>query len=278
MTGQGLVLDTFQLQDIQAEGSYLADLGRPEAARVVKEAAIAEARARQASEQEQLLAEEAIAISNRQLALKQAEISAEIDAAKAQAAAAGPLAQAAQDQLVLIQQEKVASLADAEAIEGAKKGEAERLRRQSIAEAVEREGTADASAILARGKAEAEAMDQRSQAFSTYGEAAVLDLLVKVLPEIVKAAAAPLASVDKITMIHDTSDGNAGILVEDGGQQCRTGPAAHQRSDRCRPGGDAVPARRQQRAGDRRRGAGRWPGHQRLCRPRPAADRRRRRE
>ena len=281
LTGQGLVLDTFQLQDIQAEGSYLADLGRPEAARVVKEAAIAEARARQASEQEQLLAEEAIAISNRQLALKQAEISAEIDAAKAQAAAAGPLAQAAQDQLVLIQQEKVAertaalkerqldtevrkpadadryrieqqaeanknasifradadrqstiaaaqadaekarlsgegerarrsALADAEAIEGAKKGEAEQLRRQSIAEAVEREGAADASAILARGKAEAEAMDQRSQAFSTYGEAAVLDLLVKVLPEIVKAAAAPLASVDKITMI--TSDGNAGSL------------------------------------------------------------------
>ena len=75
---------------------------------MVKGAAIAEARARQASEQDQLLAEEAIAGSNRQLALKQAEISAEIDAAKAQAAAAGPLSQAAQDQLVLIQQEKVA--------------------------------------------------------------------------------------------------------------------------------------------------------------------------
>jgi flotillin len=283
LTGQGLVLDTFQLQDIQAEGTYLADLGRPEAARVVKEAAIAEARARQASQQEQLLAEEAIAVSNRQLALKQAEISAEIDAAKAQAAAAGPLAQAAQDQLVLIQQEKVAertaalkerqldtevrkpadadryrieqqaeanrnasvfradadrqstiaaaqadaekarlsgegerarrsALADAEAIEGAKKGEAEKLRRQAIAEAVEREGAADASAILARGKAEAEAMDQRSQAFSTYGEAAVLDLLVKVLPDIVNAAAAPLAAVDKITMI--TSDGGTGGLAK----------------------------------------------------------------
>ena len=48
LTGQGLVLDTFQLQDIQAEGSYLADLGRPEAARVLKEASIAEARARHA--------------------------------------------------------------------------------------------------------------------------------------------------------------------------------------------------------------------------------------
>src|SRR5680860_1473564 len=50
----------FLLQDIQAEGNYLADLGRPEAARVEKEAAIAEARARQSSEQERLLAEEEI--------------------------------------------------------------------------------------------------------------------------------------------------------------------------------------------------------------------------
>src|SRR3954467_288362 len=108
LTGQGLVLDTFQLQDIQAEGSYLADLGRPEAARVLKEASIAEARARQAAQQEQLLADEAIAIAQRQLALKQAEIAAETDAAKARAAAAGPLAQAAQDQAILAEQEKVA--------------------------------------------------------------------------------------------------------------------------------------------------------------------------
>ncbi|SSC23602.1 Flotillin family protein, partial [Klenkia terrae] len=109
LTGQGLVLDTFQLQDIQAEGTYLADLGRPEAARVLKEASIAEARARQAAQQEQLLADEAIAVSQRQLALKQAEIAAETDAAKARAAAAGPLAQAAQDQQVLAEQEKVAA-------------------------------------------------------------------------------------------------------------------------------------------------------------------------
>ena len=72
MTNQGLVLDTFQLQDILAEGTYLQDLGRPEAARVLKDAAIAEARARQQAEQERLLAEEAIAEANRNLALKQA--------------------------------------------------------------------------------------------------------------------------------------------------------------------------------------------------------------
>src|SRR5436190_11864456 len=97
LTNQGLVLDTFQLQDIFAEGSYLQDLGRPEAARVLRDAAIAEAHARQAAESERLKAEEAIAEANRNLSLKQAGIQAEIDAAKARSAAAGPLAQAARE-------------------------------------------------------------------------------------------------------------------------------------------------------------------------------------
>jgi flotillin len=48
---------------------------------------------------------------------------------------------------------------------------------------------ADAAAILARGQAEAKSMDARAEAFGTYGEAAILDLLVKVLPEVVGAAA-----------------------------------------------------------------------------------------
>jgi flotillin len=262
LTGQGLVLDTFQLQDIQAEGSYLADLGRPEAARVLKEASIAEARARQAAQQEQLLADEAIAISQRQLALKQAEIAAETDAAKARAAAAGPLAQAAQDQAILAEQEKVAvrtaSLterqldtkvrrpADAEryrveqeaegrknsailtaeaqrqatiaaaqaAAEQAKlSGEGERARRSALAEAVEREGAAEAAAILARGQAEAKSMDARAEAFGTYGEAAILEMLVKVLPEVVGAAAAPLSAVDKMTVISADGAGSLGRSV-----------------------------------------------------------------
>jgi flotillin len=284
LTGQGLVLDTFQLQDIQAEGTYLADLGRPEAARVLKEASIAEARARQAAQQEQLLADEAIAVAQRQLALKQAEITAETDAAKARAAAAGPLAQAAQDQAVLQEQEKVAertaalterqldtqvrrpadaeryrveqeaegrknsailtaeaqrqatiaaaqataeqakllgegerarrsALAEAEAIEGAKRGEAEKLRRQAVADAVEREGQADAAAILARGQAEAKSMDARAEAFATYGEAAILDLLVKVLPDVVGAASAPLSAVDKMTVISTDGAGSLGRSV-----------------------------------------------------------------
>jgi flotillin len=272
LTNQGLSLDTFQLQDIQAEGNYLADLGRPEAARVEKEAAIAEARARQAAEQERLLAEEQIAIGQRALDLKKAEILAETDAATARAAAAGPLAQAAQDQNVLTEQEKVAvrtaalkereldtevrkpadaqryqveqeaeaaknariakaeadrqatiaaaqataeearlsgegeqqrraALAAAEEIEGAARGNAERQRREAIAEAVQREGEAEGAAILARGAAEAEAREKNAEAFNLYGDAATLEMVVRVMPELVRAASDPMSGIDKMTVI-----------------------------------------------------------------------------
>ncbi|WP_426508973.1 flotillin family protein [Dactylosporangium sp. McL0621] len=280
LTNQGLVLDTFQLQDIFAEGSYLADLGRPEAARVLRDAAIAEAQARQAAESERLRSEEAIAEANRNLSLKQAGIQAEIDAAKAKSAAAGPLAQAEREQVILAEQQKVAernaelkqrqldtevrkpadaerykveqeaeaaknaaifkaeaqrqaviaaaqgaaeqarltgegersrraALAEANAIEGAKEGEAEQRRRVAIAEALEREGTAEASAILARGQAEAEAMKLKADAFATYGEAAILDLLVRVMPDVVKAASDPMGNIDKMTVI--STDGASSL-------------------------------------------------------------------
>jgi flotillin len=258
MTNQGLVLDTFQLQDILAEGTYLQDLGRPEAARVLKDAAIAEARARQAAEQERLLAEESIAESQRNLELKQAAIQAQIDAARAQSAAAGPLAEAERQQLILAEQRKVAeqnaelkqrqldtevrkpadadryrveqdaearknaAIADADARRQATiaaaqasaeqsrlTGEGERARRAALAEALEREGAAEGAAILAKGRAEAEAMQSKAESFQQYGDAAVLDLLLRVLPEVVRAAAAPLASVDKLTVI--STDGASSL-------------------------------------------------------------------
>ena len=272
LTGQGLVLDTFQIQDITDDGSYLSDLGRPESARIGQLAAVAEAQARQAAEEARVAAEQQIAIANRALALKNAEIKAETDAASAQAAAAGPLAQADRDQAILTEQEKVAvrqaalkerqldtevrkpadaeryrveteaaakrqsailtaeankaaaiaaaeadaeksrltgegeksrraALADAEAIEGAKRGEPEKPRRVAEADAVRAEGEARASAILATGQAEAEAMNKRADAYARYNEAAVLEMLVSVLPEVAKQVAAPMASIEKLTVI-----------------------------------------------------------------------------
>jgi flotillin len=228
LTNQGLTLDTFQLQDIQAEGSYLNDLGRPEAARVEQTAKIAEAKANQAAEEEQLRAEEAIAVQNRQLDLKRAEIKAETDEAQAQAAAAGPLREAARNREVIQEQELVAereaSLRDRELDAEVRKpadaeryrieqeaearknsaifdAEAEKARRARMAEAVELEGRADAEAIRAKGEAEAEARRLNAEAFREYGEAATLDLIAAILPELVSAASEPLSAIDQMTVI-----------------------------------------------------------------------------
>ena len=236
LTNQGLTLDTFQLQDIQAEGTYLNDLGRPEAARVEQEAKIAEARANQAAEEERLRADEAVAIQQRQLELKQAEIKAETDEAQAQAAAAGPLREAARNREVIREQELVAEReaelrerqldaevrkpADAERYrieqqaEAAKnaaifEADAEKARRARMAEAVELEGRAEAEAIRAKGEAEAEARTQNAEAFRLYGEAATLDLIAAVLPELVSAASEPLSAVERMTVI--STDGASEI-------------------------------------------------------------------
>src|SRR3954470_5280127 len=162
LTHQGLVLDAFQLEDIRTAGTYLQDLGRPEAARVLKAAAIAEAQARQTAEQERMKAEEAIAESARNLSLKQASVQAEIDAAKARSAAAGPLAQAERQQAILSEQEKVAQrnaeLKERELdTEGRKPADAARYR-------VEQEAEAARNAAVLRADAERQATIAAAQA------------------------------------------------------------------------------------------------------------------
>ncbi|WP_405610209.1 SPFH domain-containing protein [Streptomyces sp. NBC_01511] len=239
LSGQGLILDAFQIQDITTEGSYLEDLGRPEAARARQEADIAEAIAKRASEQARLKAAEEIAVAERTFYLKQAEIKVETEAARAKANAAGPLAEAARQQEVLGEQEKVAQRqaaltdrqldtqvrkpadaaryqaeqeaearriaqvkeAEADAERSRLTGEGEKLRRAALAEAVRIEGDAEADAIAARGSAEAGAMQKKADAFAQYGDAAVLQMLVEVLPAVVAKASEPLSAIDKLTVI-----------------------------------------------------------------------------
>ena len=44
-------------------------------------------------------------------------------------------------------------------------------------------------------------MQQKADAYEQYGQAAVIDLLAQVLPEVVRAASEPLAGIDKMTVI-----------------------------------------------------------------------------
>ncbi len=68
-------------------------------------------------------------------------------------------------------------------------------------EAARAEQEAEAAAIAAKGSAEAEAMQKKADAFAPYGDAAVLQMLVEVLPQVVAKASEPLSAVDKMTVI-----------------------------------------------------------------------------
>lgn len=80
-------------------------------------------------------------------------------------------------------------------------GVGEKAQRAALADAVRIEGEAEAAAIGAKGAAEAEAMRKKADAFAQYGDAAVLQMLVEVLPQVVAKASEPLSAVDKMTVI-----------------------------------------------------------------------------
>jgi flotillin len=70
------------------------------------------------------------------------------------------------------------------------------------AEANKARGLAEAAIIEAQGKANAEATRLKAQAFQQYNEAAVIELLVKVLPEIAGRISEPLSKTEKIVIIN----------------------------------------------------------------------------
>jgi flotillin len=89
-------------------------------------------------------------------------------------------------------------------------GERQRLisEAEGRASSVRAEGEAEADIIFLKGEAEAKAMNVKAEAYQGWNQAAVVDRLMTLMPEIVKSLAAPLANVDKITIV-STGDGNA---------------------------------------------------------------------
>ena len=83
--------------------------------------------------------------------------------------------------------------------------EAEEFRIQAEArgkaEALRLEGLAEAERIRQKGTAEAEAMVKKAQAWDKYNEAAILEMYMKVLPDVARAVSEPLSKVDKIVVV-----------------------------------------------------------------------------
>ena len=230
---QGLQIDTLQIKEIDDDNGYIRDLGRAEAARVKQIAEIAEAQAQQASEEARIAAAQKIAESQRALDLRNAEIQKETDKARAEAAAAAPLAEAIAQQAVVSQQEltaqkrvglrkqeldaEVRAVADAQAYAIEKEADAaalasvaganaQREARIAASQALMAEGEAEASAIRARGTAEADSTRAQAEALAERAEALLKQRIIDQLPEIVRAAAEPLAAIQNMTVI--SSDGN----------------------------------------------------------------------
>jgi len=70
------------------------------------------------------------------------------------------------------------------------------------AEAQKARGLAEAAIIEAQGRATGEALKQKADAFKFYNEAAVIEMLVKVLPEIAAKISEPLSKTEKMVIIN----------------------------------------------------------------------------
>jgi flotillin len=77
------------------------------------------------------------------------------------------------------------------------------------AEANKARGLAEASVIEAQGKATASAMQAKAESFKQYNEAAVIEMIVRVLPEVAGKISEPLAKTEKMVIIN-TGNGPGG--------------------------------------------------------------------
>jgi len=113
--------------------------------------------------------------------------------------------------------ERVKLAGQAEAAITITKGEANArvilVNAQSESEKTKLEGNAEAGVVFTKGEAEAKALELRAQAYRQFNEAAVIQTVLSMLPEIVRAAAEPMANIKDLTVL--STDG-ASELVRNG--------------------------------------------------------------
>merc|ERR1711872_676393 len=227
----GIQVISYTIKDIRDDVGYLASLGKAQTAQVQKDAKIGEAEAKEQRMEAKLKNDTEIAESKRDFELKKATYDTEVNTAKAEAEMAYKLQEAKvrarikeeemqvkvverQQNIAIQEQEilrrekelesKVKKPAEAEKYRLEKIAEAERMRivleAEAEAEAVALKGEAEAFAIEAKAKAEAEQMNKKAEAFKEYKEAAMIDMTLKVLPQVAAEVAGPITKVNKITM------------------------------------------------------------------------------
>ncbi|MCI8692982.1 MAG: flotillin family protein [Lachnospiraceae bacterium] len=160
-----------------------------------------------------------IAKQEKEILLKQREaevMEQALDAQVKKKAEADRFAKQQQADAVLYERQREAEArqfeTEKEALAMKAQAEAKRYTMEQEADGIRTKGLAEAEAIRAKAVAEAEGIEKKAEAMTKMGEAAVLEMYFKALPEVVKNAAEPLSNVDKITMY---GDGNSAKLMKD---------------------------------------------------------------
>jgi flotillin len=261
MNKMGLEVISFTIKEVKDKNDYISNMGRPDIARIKRDADIAAAEAERDTAIKRAVAKreasvaEAQADQERVLAqtlsqAKQAEATRDLNVKQAQYLETSKKAQAQADkaydiQTQVMQQQLTAEQVRVQQVEREaqvkvqeaeimrrekeliatvlKQAEIERQRIETLAAAekqrlvveaegkassIRAQGEAEADIIFKKGDAEARAMNVKAEAFQEYNQAAVIDKLLTGLPDIVRALSAPLANVDKITIV-STGNGDA---------------------------------------------------------------------
>jgi len=264
LTKMGLEVISFTIKEVRDKNEYIANMGRPDVARIKRDADVASAEAerdtaiKRANAAREAAIAKAQADQERVLAetlsqTKQAEAQRDLETKKAVYLEAVKKQQAQADKAYEIQtnimqqqvrgeevtihqveKEHEVKVQEAEILRREreltatvlKPAEAERQRIETLAEAekqrliteaeghasaIRAQGEAEAEIIFKKGEAEAKAMNLRAEAFQEFNQAAIIDKLITGLPEVVRALAAPLANVDRITVVSTGNGDTAGL-------------------------------------------------------------------
>jgi flotillin len=259
MNKMGLEVISFTIKEVRDKNEYIANMGRPDIARIQRDADVAAAEAerdtairraqaqreaaiaRAQADQERVLAETLSqtkqAEAQRDLEIKKAEYLETVKRQQAQADKSYEIQTNVMQQQVIAEQVKIHQIEkeheilvqDAEiqrrdrelTATVLKSAEMERRRIETLASAerqrlifeaegrasaIRAQGEAEAEITFKKGEAEARAMNVKAEAYQEYNQAAVVDKLISSMPEIVRALAAPLQNVDKITIVSTGGD------------------------------------------------------------------------
>jgi flotillin len=264
MNKMGLEVISFTIKEVRDKNEYITNMGKPDVARIRRDADVATAEAdrdtaiKRAEAQRDAATARALADQQRVLAetlslTKQAEAQRDLDIKKAEYVESIKKQQAQADKAYeletnVMQQQVIAEAVKVQEVERlaqVKVQQAEIQRRSNelvatvlkeaevnrqkietlaaaekqrlIAEAegraaaIRAQGEAEADITFKKGDAEARAMNVKAEAYQQYNQVAVVDKLITSLPEVVRAMATPLGSVDKITIVSTGNGDSAGL-------------------------------------------------------------------